>query len=300
MACYKPLKAYRGPNGIEFNSKAGYADKPLQLKCGQCIGCRLDRTRGWAIRAVHEAQMHEKNAFLTLTYRDQALPDDHGLHVEDWQKFAKRVRKTKGPFRFLHCGEYSEPPNLRPHYHACLFGLDFSEDRVPFETRGPNTLYISAELQGLWPHGFATIGELTFDSAAYVAAYCLKKATGQLAEKYQRVDPDTGECWEVKPDYATMSLKPGLGKTWFERYCADIYPDDFVVLKGTKFRPPKYYDQLLEKDNPELHKKMLQKRRQQIREKPEEIQDDRLQIREKVQIAKLTTYGTRNHTGEMK
>ena len=58
MACYTPLDAYKKPGGgVAFDSKEGYYDMPLRLKCGQCIGCRLERTRSWAIRSVHEAQM---------------------------------------------------------------------------------------------------------------------------------------------------------------------------------------------------------------------------------------------------
>lgn len=267
---------------------------PLALKCGQCIGCRLDRTRGWAIRAVHEGQMHPQNSFVTLTYSDANLPEDHSLKLEDWQKFAKRLRKKRS-FRFLHCGEYSEE-KLRPHYHACLFGLDFREDKTPFKMSGGHQLYRSAELEACWPHGYSYIGQLTFDSAAYVAAYCLKKASGKKADaKYSRTDPDTGECWEVKPDYATMSLKPGLGKTWFEKYYTDVYPEDVVILKGTPFRPPTYYDKLLEEQNPKLHQKMLQKRRDQIQITKENTTEDRLQIRETVTLAKIKTFGNRNN-----
>ena len=297
MACYKPLKAYRSAEGkIVFDSKKGYADRPLSLKCGQCIGCRLDRTRGWAIRAVHEAQMHPKNSFITLTYNEKNLPNDGEegqppsgtLVVKHWQDFAKKLRKKMGPFRFLHCGEYGEN-GLRPHYHACIFGLDFAEDRKPW-----GKLFTSEELEGTWDKGFVTIGELTFDSAAYVAAYCLKKASGDNADaRYLRVDPETGECWDVKPDYATMSLKPGLGKKWFEKYAGDVYPDDYVVLKGTKFRPPKYYDLLLEENDPDLLEKMKEKRRKMVRAKAQDITEERLDVRETVTWAKLKTYGNR-------
>lgn len=298
MACYRPLQAYSRPGGgVAFNTKEGYRDRPLKIKCGQCIGCRLDRTRGWAIRAVHEAQMHEKNSFLTLTYDTENLPEDHGLNVKHWQKFARRVRKKIGPFRFLHCGEYGDQ-TLRPHYHACIFGQDFREDSIQLTTNntGDYPLRISERLRDLWPLGFHTIGELTFDSAAYVASYALKKATGAIAEeRYERVDPETGECWKVKPDYATMSLKPGLGKTWWDKYKGDIYPEDVCVLKGTKFRPPEYYDKLLEKTDPKMHKKMIEKRRKQVRKKPEELTEKRLEIRETVTWAKLTTYGNREY-----
>ena len=38
------------------------------IKCGQCMECRLAYSREWAIRISNEAQMHERNSFLTLTY----------------------------------------------------------------------------------------------------------------------------------------------------------------------------------------------------------------------------------------
>lgn len=294
MSCSRPLKAYWAPDRkIVFRAVDGYADRHLELACGQCAGCRLARVRSWGIRAVHEAQMHEANSFITLTYDPEHLPDDGSLKVRDWQLFAKRVRKELGPFRFLHCGEYG-PANLRPHYHACIFGLDFSEDRQVWKVspRG-DRLYTSERLAELWGKGFATIGELTFDSAAYVAQYCMKKAGGETAKtKYERIDTNTGECWDVKPEYATMSRRPGLGQTWFERYVDDVYPDDEVVIEGKKFRPPKYYDQLLEKRNPQLMESIKKKR---IQHATKEVNDeDRLRAKETVLEAKLALKRQRN------
>lgn len=156
MPCFKPLKAYKAPGGIAFNSRDGYADLPIQLACGQCLGCRLERKRSWAIRSMHEAQTHEKNCFLTLTYDDAHLPEDHSLDVAHWQRFAKRLRKSHGPFRFIHCGEYGDI-SLRPHYHALLFGVDFGSDSVPVRTNNSHPLRVSASLSKLWPYGFHTI-----------------------------------------------------------------------------------------------------------------------------------------------
>lgn len=301
MACYAPLQAYAKPGGgVAFDSKKGYYDRPLQLPCGQCIGCRLEKKRSWAIRCMHEAQMHDKNSFVTLTYDPQHLPPDRGLDVRHWQLFAKRLRKHSGPFRFLHCGEYGLE-TLRPHYHAIIFGLDFGGDSIPVQRSGNSQfpLRISESLTRLWPYGFHSIGQVTFDSAAYVASYTTKRKTGPQAQlEVQRVDPTTGECWEVQPEYATMSRRPGgLGYSWFEKYCDDIYPDNYVVMKGQKFKPPAYYDDLLERKNPELHRKMKQKRRDTLREHPEELTHDRLQVRETIAQAKIrqsisTTIGT--------
>lgn len=271
------------PEGaITFNPTAGYYDRPLQIACGQCRGCRLRRTRDWALRAVHESQMHDQNSFVTLTYNDEHLPEDHGLDVKHWQDFAKRLRKRSGPFRFLHCGEYGEK-NLRPHYHACIFGHDFRADRTPLGNPTGKPLYASPTLSELWPFGFSAIGELTFDSAAYVASYCFSKTTGNRKEgQWQRLDTDTGECWEVKPTYATMSRRPGLGTSWFEKFKGDLYPHDYAVAKGQKFRPPRFYDELLAKSDPKLWEGIQARRRQHVRAKPEELKPARQEIREEI------------------
>lgn len=258
------MKAYRGiDGGVVFTAAAGYFDKHMELPCGQCWSCRLAKTRDWAIRCVHEAQMTDgPSSFITLTYDAEHLPGDNSINVRDWQLFAKRLRKALGAFRFLHCGEYGEERG-RAHYHALLFGIDFHEDRLPLPQSGQHTRWSSQKLEEIWGKGRVEIGSVTFDSAAYCARYALKKVGG-LAEEahYQRVDADTGEIFQIKKEYATMSRRPGLGTSWFEKYWEDVYPDDFVVMKGQKMRPPKFYDGLLEKKNPELLEKLKLMRRQ--------------------------------------
>lgn len=293
MPCNSPLTAYKAPGGkITFKQRDGYYDLPLKIACGQCRGCRLRRTRDWAIRAVHEGQMHDKNSFVTLTYDNEHLPHDQTLVVKHWQDFAKRLRKKMGPFRFLHCGEYTD--NHRPHYHACIFGQNFQHDRVELGNQEGHKLHVSPTLQKLWPYGFHSIGELTFDSAAYVAAYCFKKLNGQTAkQKYTRTDTETGETWSVRPEYATMSRRPGLGSKWFDKYKGDLYPHDFAVAKGQKFRPPKYYDQLLKEKDPELWDKMQNRRIQHIKKHPEDQTHTQQIARETIIQAKSELHQTR-------
>lgn len=92
MACFKPLTAYRQEHGeITFTDKKG--GNPLELPCGQCMGCKLERSRQWAMRCVHEASQHRDNCFITLTYDAKNLPPDGSLIKSDYQKFMKRLRK---------------------------------------------------------------------------------------------------------------------------------------------------------------------------------------------------------------
>lgn len=244
---------------MSFSPREGDYDRHLELPCGQCMTCRLAKMRDWAIRCVHEAQMHERNCFITLTYNDEHLPSDGSVNVKHWQNFAKALRRRFGPFRFLSCGEYGEQ-NFRPHYHAVLFGLDFHEDRKELAGKGEFTSWTSEALEECWGKGFCQIGDVSFDSAAYVARYTLNKVSAEAAEGiYERLN-EYGEVYEVHPVYATMSRRPGLGSTWFNQYWTDVYPDDFVVMKGQKFRPPKFYDKLLDREDAELLVAMKKKR----------------------------------------
>lgn len=194
---------------------------------------------------LHEAQMHEKNSFITLTYDKEHLPENGSLEVTDWQRFAKRLRHAIGPFRFFHCGEYGGTTR-RPHYHACLFGANFAEDRLLLQSSRQSNLYTSPLLQHTWGMGHVTIGDVTYQSAAYVARYCIQKRTGPQAEHYYtKVDPNTGECWSLKPEYVTMSRNPGIGAEWYARYHAEVYPSDTIAINGRLHRPPRYYDEKL-------------------------------------------------------
>lgn len=289
MPCFTPLKAYYAPGGgVVFDSKKGYGDRPLELSCGQCRGCRAERARQWAVRCVHEALMHDKNCFVTLTYQPSKLPADLSLDVSHWQKFAKRVRKELGPFRFFHCGEYGEQ-NLRPHYHAAIFGLDFREDGIFLRGDGDKRLYVSPRLERLWSYGLCSVGNLDYESAAYVARYVAKKFTGPLAEAhYLRVDEKTGECWSVRPEYCTMSRRPGVGTTWFDRYMSDVYPADEVIHKGKKHLPPKFYDSKLPEDELAFYKA---KRRAAALRRSADLTPERLRVREEIAERKARMFG---------
>lgn len=252
----------------------------LELPCGQCIGCRLAKAKAWAVRLVHEAQMHEKNSFITLTYDEEHLPKDRSLNVKHWQDFAKRLRHEIGPFRFYHCGEYGDQ-TWRPHYHAILFGLDFREDRKLYKAGKGYRLYTSAVLEKKWGAGFCTVADFSIETAAYVARYTVKKITGEDAEEwYMRVSPE-GECWQVKPEYATMSRRPGIGSAWLEKFESDVYPGDTVIHNGKRFRPPRFYDERIDSHLLEFLKR---KRRKAASGRQADLEYERLRVREDIAL----------------
>lgn len=284
LPCFFPLNAFRRVGGgVSFSPRD--SGLPLQLPCGQCQGCRFERSRQWALRCVHEAQLHRENSFVTLTYDGDHLPSDGGLHVSDWQRFAKRLRKVAGPFRFFHCGEYGEK-NKRPHYHACIFGLSFGSDRIYVRGEGHNRLYTSGLLSRTWGMGHCSVGELTYESAAYVARYVMKKMTGPEGRvEYERVDPRTGEVFDVAPPYVTMSRRPGVGALWFDRFKSDVFPSDEVVHLGRRFRPPRFYDGKL----PEVELEAVKaKRVARVAARKDELTPERLSVRAECAAARLS------------
>lgn len=202
------------------------------------------------MRCETERRLHVDNCFITLTYNDDAIPDDGGLHKPHLQRFFKRLRKRKGKFRYYACGEYGDSTK-RPHYHACIFGMDF-KDKIHFKTSGGHKLYISKELNEIWGHGLTSIGELNFDTAAYTARYVMKKQTGKQAG-YHKLDEQTGELTQLENQFAVMSLKPAIGRTFIEKFYSDIYhaDKDFLFMRGQKMRPPRYFDKIYDTIDPD-------------------------------------------------
>ena len=297
MVCYHPITAYQlkkcKPNG----KKAIVFSMPdmrqsfdiINLPCGQCIGCRLERSRQWAIRCVHEASFHAQNSFLTLTYDDShihwsPITGEQTLYKRDLQLFMKRLRKFLEPkkVRFFACGEYGDN-TFRPHYHVILFGHDFSDKRLYKLSSSGFPYYISPTLDKLWGNGNCMLANVSFDSCAYVARYVTKKLNGEAGkEKYEGIEPE----------FVNMSRRPGIGASWFERYHSDVYPYDRVIIvdneKTRKLRPPRYYDKLYDEMNHEEMELIKLKRVAQAKMHEEEIYTvGRLAAKEKFKLAQI-------------
>ncbi|WNK12432.1 MAG: replication initiator protein [Microvirus sp.] len=285
MACYHPITAWRsqvlnpsGKRSLIFKAAGGHG-LPILINCGQCVGCKIERARQLAIRCVHESDQYEEKIFATLTYSDAALPAGRSLRARHLQLFLKRLRRffKARRLRFFACGEYGDTTD-RPHYHAILWNVNF-HDRIRYD----NELFTSKTLDAIWSHGECKFGTVTYESAAYIARYSLKKIRGDLAkEHYTRLDYDTGEIYEIEPEFIRMSQ--GLGRDWFIKNKSDLYPDDFVVQKGKKLRVPKYYDSKLPEH--ELAPIKEQRKVAALRYRSNNTAA-RLAVRKEVQIAKL-------------
>ena len=255
MTCYHPIVAYQhrflktpaGKHIIDFKGGSFREWEEITLPCGRCIGCRLERSRQWAIRCVHEAQYHSENCFLTLTFNNEHLDPEGSLRKRDFVLFMKRLRKyfaAEGKkVRFFHCGEYGSQLQ-RPHHHCIIFGADFS-DKVLWSISCGFPLYRSESLEKLWPFGFSSIAGVSFESCAYVARYIIKKVNGDLADEWYN---------GKEPEYISMSRMPGIGYQWLMDH-PEIYNYDEVVIRNNiKCKPPRYYDKIFDSIAPDFMK----------------------------------------------
>lgn len=198
---------------------------------------------------MHEASLYEHSCFVTLTYADEHCPTS--LLYRDFRLFMRRLRKFSKGVRFYMCGEYGERFS-RPHFHACLFNCKFADRYYVGTFPSGSRFYRSAKLEELWPYGFSSIGDITMESAAYVARYVLKKVDGKKRAEghYEALDIRTGELVDREPEFSKMSLKPGIAAEWFRKYGSEVFPRDQVVMNGVPMAPPKYYKLLLERADP--------------------------------------------------
>lgn len=296
MPCYHPLPGWfsktinaSGKRSIVFNIRDGAADLKAEIPCGRCLGCRLERSRQWAIRCMHEARLHQDNAFVTLTYNDEQLAQlplastgKPSLNPRHFVLFMKRLRKEFGEgIRFFQCGEYGEK-TLRPHHHALLFNLRFPDQRLWSGSNSHRT-YVSEQLESLWGHGICTIDEVNFATASYVARYSMKKVFGPAADEHYQ---------GRQPEYLTMSRRPGIGSGFFDKYQEEIYNRDSCIVNGRQVKPPSYYDNKLAKLDDERFL-IIKDARKLAAKSNANNKPERLRVRERTATHRLKTYNER-------
>lgn len=299
MPCFHPNRML--DYGFKSNGKrdlrmAGVSDvrykymPSIPVPCGQCIGCRLAHSAEWALRCVHEASLHSQNSFLTITYAPEHIPEGGTLVKKDCQLFLKRFRKEIYPtkIRVYYCGEYGEQRG-RPHYHLLIFGYDFDDKvlvRDPRRPRNAPPIYHSPLLDKLWGKGKSVIGDVTYQSAGYVARYCIKKQTGKNSmHAYTRIDHN-GNTYTIMPEFAHASNRDGIGAQWYKKYASDCFPSDYLVHEAKKCRVPRYYERLFEIDNSEKLAEIKAERVLRATKHAKDLTHDRLMVREICQEAK--------------
>ena len=293
--------------------------KWIPIPCGQCIGCRLDYSRMWADRCMLEAQQWQNNAFITLTYDPEHLPksqpvvdvetgevfDCPSLIPEHLTKFMKDLRNYfmnkfgHTGVRFYACGEYGSTGG-RPHFHILAFNLPpFPDMQYWFTTDQHEKIFHSNILQNeIWKKGLCSIGELTWNSCAYVARYVVKKQKGDTKGL---VDLCGNLVSGLTPEFVRMSRRPGIAWKYYDENKDKFYETDEIVMsirgKVRTIKPPRYFDKMydLENEDPFIMADIKKKRaesavesmKQQL-EKTTLNYNDYLAVKERNKIAQVS------------
>lgn len=317
MACTNPRRCYFHVDG----GRARFGPHPApgspdwilgQVDCRDaCLACLEKYARSWGVRCAHEAQMHARNCFLTLTYDDRHMPARGMVSRRELALFVKRLRNFHARdfvpshpseadgFKFFGVGEYGETTR-RAHYHVLGFGVDFDDRIYRQKSKGGFPVYESAQLSQLWPFGRATVGEATYETAMYCARYSLKKlgATGERedrahwkrkADRNWREDPITGERFKWQPEFCCKSK--GIGAAWLERYHADVFrvdEDTVILYGGVRVSVPDFYLRELKKWCEDDYLALKARHREAMSEELAELLPDRLAVHDKVRRARLS------------
>lgn len=261
----------------------------IEIPCGRCIGCRLDHANMWATRIVEETKKWKHAIFVTLTYAEHKLRQDGTptlprtkegyptLSKRDVQLFLKRLRKQeKGieawenpkthkieyPIRYFYCGEYGQKNTKRSHYHMIIWNWTPNDLKYYKNSDGSNeALYTSKKLEKLWGLGFCPIGNVTYESACYVARYVQKKAG--IPAKKREYEDYTDENGNMKskikkeigpiPEFICMSRGVGIGRTAWDTDKEKFKRNNGIPTKTKETittKPiPRYFKKLWEKEN---------------------------------------------------
>lgn len=278
MPCYKPMVRYEeGGKAKIYNinklldahdqesimyelRKLGHSPTRVDIiPCGKCIGCQLDYSRQWANRIALEMQGKEC-WFLTLTYADEHLPlkqqvstltgelmSTPTLQKSDLQKFIKRLRETwsrkykNNDIKFFACGEYGTQGG-RPHYHMILINFH-AEGNAKLIKHSVNAqkqpLYKCPDIEKIWRKGHIILGRASWETAAYVARYVMKKS-GKNKAYY--------DAKKILEPYIVASQ--GLGKKYYEEHKESILKYDTIPTIHGPMTPPRYFDKMTRETNP--------------------------------------------------
>ena len=320
MSCYHPLKAVHNVSDtgayskLRFLKQVEYTNMQrdelidyfnvntyelrtrfVEVPCGKCLGCRLDKSKDWAARIMLESLYHKPDRchFITFTFDPQHLPKIGGIPViwtkAQFAEFNKRLRdsyknaylkrhpecsnKEDYQYRFFANGEYGEEYH-RPHHHFIVFNMELDDLYFWKLSKKGEKMYRSPWLEQQWheafdsePLGYVTVQELTYKDAAYVARYTLKKQSKDFYKSYGIVE-----------EWINMSRKPGIGRKYFEQYYKKILANGGVVMPGDHAfvqKPPRYFDRVLDQIDP------------YTLDKVKEIRQKNAEVAESIKLARI-------------
>jgi hypothetical protein len=205
MQCLHPIKLKPWRRKSKDEPATPWNDIIVEVPCGRCINCRVNKSRDWATRIGLEVddclRRGLSSTFLTLTYSPEN--ERQSFVKKDIQSFLKRLRKAIHPqtFRYYCAGEIG-PRGGRYHWHMIIIGYaPPRQEWVSYRRTSQGELFTHPIFDKTWGLGFHTFSEVTDATINYVTSY--------ITEKFDNVD-ENGVV--TSSGVAMMSLRPGIGK----------------------------------------------------------------------------------------
>lgn len=320
MPCFYARDAWQIREGEKLVfTKPNAPATHYKVPCNYCLGCVIQQSIHWQVRIMHELSMHESALFVTLTYEPRKEPPNGDLNFEHHRLWIKRLRRAypEVNLRYFTAGEYGGT-NAHPHYHAIIFGLELPDLVVHDQNRFGQKRYTSEKMTALWGKGHVIIGEVSHQSARYVASHmekALKDLGGMWTQddngiyvrtSYRTRDPETGRVIELTNPQTRQSRRPGIGASWLDKYydsCKHGHImfrenrknllDKKASIKMRKYQIPPYYLARLKETHPELAAKIKEAARKFVNDEYNRWNSspERMAIREKCLQAKLNNQG---------
>lgn len=257
---------FRGPRHLEIQLQdLAYNIDSVDVPCGKCELCRVERRYSRALRIMLEAEFWpERTYFLTLTYSNENLDTNELVH-NDWAQFMKNFRRryceaqhckisdrggknhgrtysrTFKKIKQVMCGEYGDTFG-RKHFHGIIFNHSFDDITFTgqYSSKG-YPIYTSASLENTWGKGRVQLSEVTFDLALYVGAY----VTDPMDD-----EPDKDH---KKKQYGRFGA--GIGLSWIKKYWKDALSAKRIQLIDRDFPIPRYYLKWIKENHPIAYEK---------------------------------------------
>lgn len=225
-----------------------YLTKSVEIPCGHCIGCTLDKAKEWATRIYLESKKHTLYYFTTLTYNEEHYHEKRDFK-RDLQLFLKRLRKNTGEkIRYFAQFEHGERKG-RGHFHLILFFDKDPKDKYRFLKKNANHDYYSSEqIRKAWQMGndVTVISREPNEAINYVSRYCLKK-TGEDGFHMQSQGIGENGINEITKDhsYILIHMKGQTHKAKIPIYLKTKLPDklkDQIKEKSRLWIMTKYFE----------------------------------------------------------
>lgn len=227
MICLFPRKVIN-PRYFKEGPCNGQNYRTMQVPCGKCYACLINKSRDWFVRIHFESKVWQRAYFITLTYDSRFC--DGNVHKEHLQKWFKRFRKAGFEFKYFAISEYG-PATQRPHYHVILL----TNDRLTPE-----------DIRKSWKKGFITISNINSQRIYYCTRYMSRKETHVEGRN---------------DNFMLSSRRPALGLGFFERSLKkhlDQLTPQTLYIDGVSYRVPRYYLNKLDRSVRDNYKKKLQ------------------------------------------